>query len=84
MANRLKMANVQSILSLHERGSSARRIARELGLDRGAVLRHLRLARRGTVDEWSGSKPAIYENGGVNIIAPCLRWFLASRNTEKG
>jgi transposase len=45
MANRLKMATVQSILSLHARGWSQRRIARELGVDRESVARHLRLAR---------------------------------------
>jgi transposase len=43
MANQLKMADVQSILTLHARGWSRRRIARELGLDRETVGRHLRL-----------------------------------------
>jgi transposase len=46
MANRLKMATVQSILSLHARGWSQRRIARELGVNRESVSRHLRLARQ--------------------------------------
>ena len=41
MANRLKVAKVASILELHERGWSQRRIARELGVSRGAVARHL-------------------------------------------
>ena len=41
MANRLKAAKVLSIQTLHERGWSQRRIARELGISRGAVLRHL-------------------------------------------
>jgi len=44
MANRLKMAMVQSILTLHARGWSARRIARELQVDRETVSRHVRLA----------------------------------------
>lgn len=44
MANRLKVAKVSSILELHERGWSQRRIARELGVSRGAVARHLRAA----------------------------------------
>lgn len=48
MANRLKMATVQSILSLHARGWSQRRIARELGVNRESVSRHLRLARQST------------------------------------
>lgn len=42
MANRLKVANVLSIQSLHAQGWSQRRIARELGVSRGAVARHLR------------------------------------------
>jgi len=41
MANRLKVANVFSIKSLHEAGWSQRRIAREVGVSRGAVARHL-------------------------------------------
>jgi len=44
MANGLKMAKVQSILSLYAKGWSQRRIARELGVDRGAVARHVRRA----------------------------------------
>lgn len=42
MANRLKMAKIETIYSLHGRGGSARRIARELGVDRETVARHLR------------------------------------------
>lgn len=45
MANRLKMATVDSILTLHERGWSRRRIAAELGVDRETVSRHIALAR---------------------------------------
>jgi transposase len=41
MANLLKMAMIESILSFHRLGWSNRRIARELGIDRGAVSRHL-------------------------------------------
>jgi len=44
MANRLKMAMIHAILTLHQRGWSQRRIARELGVDRGAVGRHLAAA----------------------------------------
>jgi transposase len=44
MANHLKMAIVESIVTLYERGWSKRQIARELGLDRETVARHLRLA----------------------------------------
>jgi hypothetical protein len=45
MANHLKMANVHSILTLHERGWSQRRIAPALGIDCGTVPRDLRPAR---------------------------------------
>ena len=41
MSNLLKMAMVQSILSLHARGWSQRRIARALGIDRETVRRHV-------------------------------------------
>ncbi|MEQ8786543.1 MAG: IS21 family transposase [Parvibaculaceae bacterium] len=41
MANRLKVANVLSIKTLHAQGWSQRRIARELGISRGAVARQL-------------------------------------------
>lgn len=41
MANHLGMAMIHAILTLHQRGWSKRRIARELGVDRGAVDRHL-------------------------------------------
>ena len=48
MANRLKMANIHSVLMLRARGWSARRIARELGVDRETVARYLRLAATAT------------------------------------
>ena len=46
MSNRLKMATVHAIHLLHSLHWSQRRIARELGIDRGTVRRHL-LAGRG-------------------------------------
>ena len=51
MANLLKMANVQSILSLHALGWEQRRIARELGIDRETVRKYLRHGL-------AGAKPA--------------------------
>jgi len=42
MTNRLEVAKVLSIQALHEAGWSQRRIAREVGVSRGAVARHLR------------------------------------------
>ncbi len=44
MANLLKMAMIETILSFHRLGWSNRRIARELGIDRDAVSRHIRRA----------------------------------------
>ena len=44
MSNQLKMAQVQSILALHDRGWSQRRIARELEVDRETVARYVGLA----------------------------------------
>ena len=43
MANHLKMATVNAILTLRQRGWSFRRIARELGIHRDTVSRHVRL-----------------------------------------
>jgi transposase len=60
MANELKMDKVFAILTLHQAGWSDRRIARELGIHRGTVGRHLRLARATNPPAGSGgpSKPA--------------------------
>ena len=44
MANLLKMADVQSIVTLHARGWSGRKIALQLGIARETVARHLALA----------------------------------------
>jgi transposase len=51
MANRLKMALIETIQSLAQRGWSQRRIARELKVDRETVAKHLR-------DGHQPSKPA--------------------------
>jgi transposase len=51
MANHLKVAKVLSIQALHAQGWSQRRIARELGINRETVARHLKEA----------SKPATFE-----------------------
>ncbi|OWK39358.1 helix-turn-helix domain-containing protein [Fimbriiglobus ruber] len=44
MSHQLTVAMSESILTLHQRGWSQRRIAHELGIDREIVARHLRLA----------------------------------------
>ena len=51
MANHLSMANLDCIVTLHQRGWSQRRIARELGIDRETVARHLQA-------QAAASKPA--------------------------
>ena len=51
MSNQLKVAMIETILSLRRRGWSQRRIARELGIDRETVARHLQQAA-------ADSKPA--------------------------
>lgn len=51
MANVLKMAIVESILSLYAQGWAQRRIARELGIDRSTVRKYL-------LQHLSGAKPA--------------------------
>jgi len=56
VSNLLKMAKVQSILSLHAQGRSAREIARILQVDRGTVRKYLSLGL-------SGPKPAIAPTG---------------------
>ena len=45
MANQLKMATIDTILTLHQQHWSVRRIARTLGLHRDTVARHLRRAK---------------------------------------
>src|SRR5438552_5643043 len=78
MAYRLKMALVETLLRLHAQGWSQRRIARELGLDRAAVARHIREAAtavrsRGDDDSSAavpaGSKPAKAPTGSTDIPA---------------
>jgi len=52
MANELQMAEVQAVIALYRRGWSYRRIAKELGVHRETVARHVALAAA------DGSKPA--------------------------
>jgi predicted transcriptional regulator len=64
MANVLKVSIQTSIKSLAERDWSARRIARELGIDRETVGRYLRVAKpaisiTGSPKGQGESKPAI-------------------------
>lgn len=65
MANRLKMAEQQSILGLWRLGWSFRRIAAEVGVDRGTVSRHVRAAATGP----PGAGPPD-PNAAISIIGP--------------
>ena len=53
MSNHLEMAMIHSIMTLHQRGWSQRRIARELDIDRETVARHLLSAKAAS----DGSNP---------------------------
>ena len=74
MANQLKVAKVLSIQALHARGWSQRRIARELGIHRETVARHLgEPSKPATVPPGSGaglelSKPATALTGCDPIL----------------
>ena len=63
MANQLKMAEVQAILTLARNGWSNRHIARQLNVHRETVGRHLRLAG------WEDSKPASAPTGSSGGIS---------------
>ena len=67
MSNLLKVAMIDAILALHRQGLSQRRIARELGVNRETVARHLRQAELapkpanappGSIAAGAESKPA--------------------------
>jgi transposase len=62
MANHLSMANIDFIVTLHQRGWSQRRIARQLDINRETVARHLKAHA-------AGSKPAIAPIGSEGIAA---------------
>lgn len=62
MANRLKMAKIDAILTLHQRKWSIRRIAKELGIHRDTVARHIQ-------DYERGPKPARAPLGSAEDIA---------------
>src|SRR6202453_4736688 len=63
MANQLKMAEVQAILALARSRWSQAHIARQLGVDRETVGRHLRLSMQ------DGSKPASAPPGSTALAA---------------
>src|SRR3974390_3673225 len=77
MSNLLKVAMIETILSLRQRGWSQRRIAREPGIDRETVARQLRqagapakpaIAPTGSADDDGAAKPAIAPIGATDTV----------------
>ena len=82
----LKVSQQQSIIALHQQGWSGRRIARELGLDRGTVGKYLAGDSKSATNPQTGSgevdrsKPATNpQTGSATVPGPAsLRvsgWF---------
>jgi len=73
MANRLKMAAVESVYALWAQGLSQRKIAGLLGIDRGTVRRHvLRWSGRNTAGAPPGSAgPG--DSNAAGALAGCDR-----------
>ena len=71
MANQLKMAEVQAILALARGGWSNRHIARQLGVHRETVGRHVRLSSP------DNSKPASAPIGSTTVV-PTGREFVSA------
>lgn len=79
--NRLTLSLQHSIVTLSERGWSARRIARELGIHRGTVGRHLRpkaaKVTTGSCEGPADSKPAKVTTGSCRGRSSCEPWRAA-------
>jgi transposase len=72
MANLLSMAKIDSILTLHQRNWSIRRIAKELGLHRDTVARHLRLLEQAAPATTSEPDVAV-KIGQAPLGAPAVK-----------
>jgi transposase len=70
MANQLKMADIQCIVTLQGRGWSRRRIARELGIDRETVARYVRLSALGQGMAVPNPANALAGNGATSGPKP--------------
>jgi len=71
VANQLKMAVVDAILTLRERGWSQRRIARELGIDRETVAKYVNLWEVGpkpATNAPTGSEGSIPDNAPIGPV----------------
>ena len=74
MSNRLKVAMIDVILSLHRKGWSQRRIAAELDINRETVARYLKRAR-------AAAKPAIASSGS-DSPEPAAKPAIASSGSD--
>jgi len=72
MANRIKVAMRNAILGLRRQGWSFRRIARELGVHRKTVARHVRLA-----ESQNGPNPTAGNSGPESLCEPFREAVLA-------
>jgi len=92
MANQLKMATVQSILSLHQKGWTQQKIAQALGIDRGTVSgRRIGAMQRQTIPLYSrdgGFKTRncadrVRRPGQPTGSVPCADRFAGLRKTNR-
>src|SRR6516165_10140721 len=81
MANLLKMAMIDTILSFHRLGWSNRRIARELGIDRDAVSRHIHQALANS--KAAKAPPGSEEGGGESKAAKAPPGSASGENDPK-
>ena len=72
MANRLKMAKIEAILSLHQRNWSIRRIAKELGLHRDTVARYVQLHEAEAKPASAEAGAPGGEKGGEKVSGPFI------------
>ena len=72
MANQLKMAEVQAILALARTAGPSRHIARQLGVHRETVGRHLRLSSQGIQNQPARPRLHRLDPDGIGTRR---RWF---------
>jgi len=74
MANQLKMAEVQAILALARSGWSNRNIARQLGVHRETVGRHIRLSGTTGSDSKPASAPLGSSGAPIGSVSTASPW----------
>src|SRR5205823_4484133 len=79
MANQLKMALVDSIITLHGHGWSHRRIARELGIHRETVGRYVNGVEPAKAGSAPGSEPASNAPTGSPSVATARRQVIIDK-----